>query len=236
MQARAGGGTASAAVPLHYVMTSFMLFPPASVPLPAFRLAVGLVFSVLAHLLLMAGLRPMATAYAPPRPFQVEIRPVEPDPAPAAPVTITGAADFPAAVTVAPPPADPRRAEAPPPPNTAAAPVAGLDLRFVTDDYYTSREVDVRAEPLNEVQLVYPQLAYQRRVKGRVVLRLLINERGGLDQVAVLESEPRGVFEEAALEATWAVRFSPATKHGRNVRSRKDIEVLFDPYESINIP
>lgn len=216
-------------------MTFFMPFSQASVPLPAFRLSVGLAFSVLAHLLLMAGMRPVATAYAPPRPFQVEIRKIEPVPAGTF-VAITGAADFPAAVTALPPPAEPRRAETPPPPNTAAAPAAGLDLRFVTDDYYHSREVDVRAEPLNEVQLVYPEPAYQRRVKGRVVLRLLINERGGLDQVSVLESEPRGTFEEAALAATWAVRFSPAKKHGRNVRSRKDIEVLFNPYESINIP
>ena len=236
MQARAGGGTVRAVLPLRHEMTFIMPFPQASVPLPVLRLSVGLAFSVLTHLLLMAGMRPMATAYSPPRPFQVEILRSEPVPAPDAPVAITGTADPSAAVTASPPPTEPRSIEAPPPPNTAAAPVAGLDLRFVTDDYYHTREVDVRAEPLNEVQLVYPEPAYQRRVKGRVVLRLLINERGGLDQVSVLESEPRGTFEEAALAATWAVRFSPAKKHGRNVRSRKDIEVLFNPYESINIP
>jgi len=227
---------ADAAVPLQYAMTFLMPFPPSSVARPFFRLTVGLAFSVFAHLLLLAGMRPMATAYAPPRPFQVEIRQIDSGPAPDKPVAIMGAADSPVAMTATPPPAEPRRAEPPPLPNTAAAPVAGLDLRFVTDAYYTSREVDVRAEPVNEVQLVYPQLAYQRRVKGRVVLRLLINERGGLDQVAVLESEPRGAFEEAALTATWALEFSPAKRHGRSVKSRKDIEVVFDPYESIHIP
>lgn len=217
-------------------MTYFMPFLSEPFTRPAHRLAVGLALSVLAHALLMTGVRPMATAYAPPRPFQVEILQVETGQVADAPVAITGAADLPADVTAAPPPAQSRAAATPPPPNTAAAPVTGLDLRFVTDDYYPSRDVDVRAEQVNEVQMVYPQLAYQQRVKGRVVLRLLINAQGGLDQVAVLESEPRGVFEEAALTATWALQFSPARKHGRSVKSRKDIEVVFDPYESINIP
>jgi len=215
------------------MMASLMLFPPASIPQPTCRLAVGLALSVLVHLLLMAGVRPMATAYAPPKPFQVEIRQAESRPD--TPFTVTGESGYPASVAAMPQPADPGKTEMSPP-NTAAAPVAGLDLKIILDDYYTSREVDVRAEPVNDVQLVYPRLAYQNRVRGKVMLRILINERGGIDQVSVLESEPRGTFEEAALTATWALQFSPAKKHGRSVKSRKDIEVILDPYESINVP
>jgi TonB family protein len=68
-------------------------------------------------------------------------------------------------------------------------------------------------------------------------LRILINERGGVDDVTVVEAEPRGYFfEDAALEATRALQFSPAMRFGHRVKSRKDLEVIFNPYESINVP
>lgn len=214
-------------------MMSITLFSPASLDRPTGRLAVGLALSMLAHALLMTSLRPTTTSYVPPRPFQVEIRSSEPrlEALPA----VTSDSGFPAAVTTAPLAPVPRPAESPLS-NTSATPAPGFDLRFIPDNYLTSSEVDVRAVPANDVDLVYPTLAYQRRVKGRVILRLLISERGSLDHISVLESEPRGLFEDAALTATRALQFSPAKKNGRNVRSRQDIEVLFDPYESIYVP
>ena len=66
-----------------------------------------------------------------------------------------------------------------------------------------------QAEPLNEPPLVYPREAYQARLRGKVTLRMLINERGGVDGVTVLEAEPRGVFEAAALEAAQSLALSP---------------------------
>ena len=67
-------------------------------------------------------------------------------------------------------------------------------------------------------------------------LNIYISEDGAIDRVEVVEAAPPGIFEEAALTATNALRFSPATKWGRPVKSRKTIEVVFDPYEKINVP
>jgi TonB family protein len=79
--------------------------------------------------------------------------------------------------------------------------------------------------------------AYQMRVRGKVTLRILINERGGVDDVTVVEAEPRGyLFENAALEAVRALQFSPAMRYGNRVKSQKNLEVVFNPYESINVP
>jgi periplasmic protein TonB len=202
---------------------------------PAIRLAVGLGLSMLAHLLIIASVRPMAVAYSPPRALQVEIRHIA-DGLDAL-LGVANEAEAPDIVASPPlstPPA-PAGTQAMQP-NTAAQPVAGPDLRFAAENYLAASELDVRAEPLNEVELVYPQLAYQMRTRGKVTLRILINERGGIDQVSVLDSEPRGTFEDAALTATWALRFSPAKKYGRNVKSQKTIEVNFDPYERIGTP
>jgi TonB family protein len=214
-----------------------MLAAPMSSPAPAlqasYRLLVGLALSALAHFLLIAGVRPMVAAYAPARPIEVQIRHVAPEPD--ALFAIPAESGVPAPAAAAPAPAETRTIE-PPRPGAAPVPVTGPDLKFNPDQYYTSRELDVRAEPLNDVPLVYPQLAYQRRIKGKVTLQIFINERGGIDQLLVLDAEPHGVFEGAALAATEALQFSAAMKNGRRVKSQKIIEVAFDPYESIHIP
>jgi protein TonB len=204
------------------------------------RLLVGVTLSALAHLALVAGMRPMVAAYAPARPLEVRISHVAPamdalfaNPAASDIAVVTGGQDVPErtetgpAATAA---AEPER------PGTGSVPVTGPDLAFKPDQYYTSRELDVRAEPLNDPPLVYPQLAYQKRTRGKVTLQIFINERGGIDQLLVVRAEPQGVFEEAALSATGALQFSAAMKNGRHVKSQKTIEVNFDPYESIHIP
>jgi TonB family protein len=133
------------------------------------------------------------------------------------------------------PPQEMRAAENTPPAprepaNNANAPTLPLNI------YYSSSEVDTRAEPLNDVDLVYPLVPYQHRVRGVVRLNIFVNEQGGIDKVAVIESKPSGVFDEAALRAVGELKFSPAIKNGLPVKNRKTIEVTFDPYEKINTP
>lgn len=217
----------------------------ATLPLPVFartnrRLLVGLVLSAFAHLALVAGVRPMVAAYAPARPLEVRIQSTAQTPDTL--FATSGESDVSASAlggSIVSDPPEPGRgmiAADPPPRPTGPVAVTGPDLMFKPDQYYTSREVDVRAEPLNEAPLVYPQLAYQRRIKGKVTLQIFINERGGIDQLSVVSAEPPGIFEEAVLTATEALQFSAALKNGRRVKSQKIVEVVFDPYESIHIP
>lgn len=198
-----------------------------------YRLACGLALSLLAHLLLIAGVRPMTTVYAPPAPLQVDIR--QSATAPDAPLSIPASSD---AVTDTGPDAPAVAAAIPEPVRSVPGAVPGVrpDPRLPLERYYTSLELDVRAEPLNYPPLIYPQRAYQERTRGRVTLRILINQRGSLDEVTVLASEPRGVFEEAALDAVRSLQFSPAMRFGQRVKSQKTIEVEFDPYASIHVP
>ena len=109
-------------------------------------------------------------------------------------------------------------------------------LNLPLDIYYASSEVDARAEPLNEVNLVYPLLPYQQRIYGVVWLTLFVNELGGIDKILVTDSSPAGVFDDAALQAVTELKFSPAIKDGISVKNRKTIKVVFDPYENINVP
>ena len=69
--------------------------------------------------------------------------------------------------------------------------------------------LDPGPELLGDVEPVYPAEAGLR--EGTVVLRLLIGKTGTVDEVAVVRSMPKGLFEESALAAFSQARFSPRT-------------------------
>jgi len=101
-----------------------------------------------------------------------------------------------------------------------------LDTRLLSQ-YYTAREVDTRAEPLEAVPLFNPLYGPEPGRTAKVILLLLINESGGVDSVATLESRQPGDFDAIARAAFASIRFSPAIKDGRPVKSQKVIEVLY---------
>lgn len=117
-------------------------------------------------------------------------------------------------------------ANRPPASEGASAPEDGLGI---APRYFKSSEVDKRAEPIEVSPLLYPEAAYRRRIAGKVVVRIYVNEAGKIDAIDVLEATPPGVFEQAAVDALLNTRFTPAELLGRPVRNVKTIEIGFDP-------
>jgi TonB family protein len=198
------------------------------------RLHIGLAISVVLHLLVMAGVgtRPHARVQWPQK-LQVFLEAAA-EKVQAGALTSDAPAELAADAATA-----SKRAEQPvqdaaqevPPTKRAIA-----DVAVAPEHYYTGQQLDIRAEQTNEVQLVFPERAYQMRLQGTVVVRLYISEKGTVDGVTIVEALPPGYFEQAAIEASAALKFSPAMRLGRQVKSQKTIEVKFDPYESINVP
>jgi TonB family protein len=118
----------------------------------------------------------------------------------------------------------------PPRPATAAAsaeePAPGLPT---AEKWYPANELDVRAEPLSNVELRYPEKLRDAMVMGKVRLRLFIDERGVVRKMQIAGSEPAELFDEAAKQAWEDVRFSPALKNGVPVKSQKLLELTYDP-------
>jgi len=118
---------------------------------------------------------------------------------------------------------DPLRA-APTATNTAA----GADMPLTAaPDYAFGVRLDPGPRPLSDIEPDYPDMTHLR--EGVVVLRLLISERGVVDNVAVVRAEPRGIFEQAAIEAFSKARFSPGLAAGTPVKSQITVEVQFMP-------
>ena len=99
----------------------------------------------------------------------------------------------------------------------------------VPDTWYVSSELDVRAEPLTEVRLHYPEAVAGQPVAGRVRVRLFIDEVGIVRRIQIASSVPEGVFDDAARAGWQDVRFRPARKNGVAVKSQKLIELTFQP-------
>ena len=94
-------------------------------------------------------------------------------------------------------------------------------------DYFAGGKLDPGPRPLQDIEPSYPEEAKLR--EGSVVLRLLINEAGNVDTVAVVQAYPAGLFEASALEAFGKAKFSPGKMLGVAVKSQITIEVMFTP-------
>jgi len=203
------------------------------------RLGVALGLSVLAHAALIFGLvlRPPApAAQLGPRSIEARLEPWAADRQLAA-LEQAAPAELPDAVPPAPPP------ELPPEPaaEIEASPGAGGDEReasilpeieseaAIDDTWYPAKQLDVLPVALAEVEPRYPELASAQSVGGEVTLLLLVDEMGEVQERSVVEADPPGVFDGAALDAFRDVRFQPARKNGRNVRSRVLVTLSFNP-------
>ncbi|MFN3398052.1 MAG: energy transducer TonB, partial [Sulfurimicrobium sp.] len=71
-------------------------------------------------------------------------------------------------------------------------------------------------------------LAGEGRIRISVVLVLLLDESGRVQDLSVEESYPPGMFDQSATEAFRNARFTPAQRHGRAVKSRVRIKVNYD--------
>ncbi len=72
----------------------------------------------------------------------------------------------------------------------------------------------------------YPAAARERRLEGSPVVEVWIDERGQVNDVAVVQSAG-ALLDTAILEAVTAWRFSPATLHGVPVSVRLSLQHLF---------
>jgi protein TonB len=119
-----------------------------------------------------------------------------------------------------------RREPDPAPAPVAAMPSAAETALPAAPDYAFGVRLDPGPRPLDDIEPAYPDV-YLRQ--GTVVLRLLISETGHVDNVAVVRAEPRGVFDQAALEAFGKARFAPGLAAGTPVKSQITVEVSFVP-------
>jgi protein TonB len=77
--------------------------------------------------------------------------------------------------------------------------------------------VEQKPNPIFYPDPVYPQSARRRGVEGWVEVKFLVNRSGAVSHESVLNAHPKGIFENAALNALRQWRFAPGRAGGREV-------------------
>jgi protein TonB len=75
---------------------------------------------------------------------------------------------------------------------------------------------------------VYPPQALRNGTTGWVELEFTITPSGSVRDIAVVEAQPRGVFEQAATTALGHWRFRPRVVNGQPVAQRSTVTMHFD--------
>ncbi|HTT37112.1 MAG TPA: energy transducer TonB [Burkholderiales bacterium] len=108
-----------------------------------------------------------------------------------------------------------------------------VDVAVIVDPtWYEARDLDVYPRLVAPVEPEYPVSAANPGVSGELTLVLLIDEAGIVQDMQVVDAQPPGYFEDAALTAFRSARFSPAQREGHAVRSRIAIRVRMRPPET----
>jgi protein TonB len=91
---------------------------------------------------------------------------------------------------------------------------------------------DRAPKPIFAPNPVYPPEDLEARIRGLVVLRVLVSKTGIPLEVAV-EKRGRGHLTEAAVKAVRTWRFEPGVKDGRPMEAWTEVEI---PFEAIPYP
>jgi len=85
--------------------------------------------------------------------------------------------------------------------------------------FFEVGDLDHPPRPLVKMPPVYPYQAKRLEIEGFVKVKFLVDEGGTVSRVSILESSPKGVFEDSVLQALPSWKFSPGRILGESVSS-----------------
>lgn len=71
--------------------------------------------------------------------------------------------------------------------------------------------------PIVKVAPVYPYRAQSRGIEGWVLVEFTVSTAGAVEDVQVVEADPAGIFEDAAVEAARKFKYKPRVVNGQPV-------------------
>lgn len=72
--------------------------------------------------------------------------------------------------------------------------------------------------PIVKVQPIYPRRAQERGISGYVLLEFTVTELGTVEDIVVIEAEPKGYFERAATRAARKFKYKPKVINNEAIR------------------
>lgn len=78
--------------------------------------------------------------------------------------------------------------------------------------------VDTPPKVKKRSPIVYPELARRQGVSGYVTMNVLIDEQGNVENVEIIDSKPKEIFDLRADNTIRQWKFEPATYNGKKVK------------------
>lgn len=112
--------------------------------------------------------------------------------------------------------------------GTVTLPAVQLARLDSVPEVFDSAALDQPLTPLAQSPFIYPLRAKRLGIEGWVRIKLLISTQGDVEQVIVIDAEPKDVFESTVERGVKMWRFSPGTVDGEPVRSWVTTTVRFE--------
>lgn len=120
----------------------------------------------------------------------------------------------------------------------ARLPRASMDIRVpkleaapmempVLKSQYRVTELDVPLRPIRKHPPLYPMRAKSRGIQGFVSVEFRINKTGFVEDIRILESKPKGVFDKSVLACVAKWQFKPGTVEGVAVATLVSTTIRF---------
>ncbi|HBA33842.1 MAG TPA: hypothetical protein DCZ12_06900 [Gammaproteobacteria bacterium] len=87
--------------------------------------------------------------------------------------------------------------------------------------------VDTAPKVKRRSPIVYPELARRQGISGYVTMNVLIDEQGNVEDVEIIESKPRDIFDLKADSTIRRWQFEPATYNGKKVKVWATQKIVF---------
>jgi len=89
------------------------------------------------------------------------------------------------------------------------------------------QEIERPAPLYRNVPIEYPLDLWDADIEGETLVRVKVNDTGGVDSVEVVESSGYEAFDSAAIAGARQLRFSPARRNGKRIEVWARVPVLF---------
>ncbi|HDQ99081.1 MAG TPA: energy transducer TonB [candidate division WOR-3 bacterium] len=87
--------------------------------------------------------------------------------------------------------------------------------------------VEVKPEPISVPTPAYPEMARQAGIEGQVVVAAMVDIDGSIISAEVMKSSGNTSLDNAAIEAAYRAKFTPARQRDRPVRVQVSIPYRF---------
>ncbi len=82
-------------------------------------------------------------------------------------------------------------------------------------------------EAIKRVTPEYPPMAVKAGVEGKVILMIVVDERGDVLEATIVTASPPGIFEDAAIAAMLQWKFNPAKQRDQAIKVRLAYPIEF---------